>query len=89
MLRDIAQDIDDYDALIEIYKQIADCYIKTGRSKFALTFFQTMLQYAWLRNDILSEIRAYNNLATTYFNIADLKNSKYYHEKGLNMYIEP
>jgi len=42
-----------------------------------------------LRNDILSEIRAYNNLATTYFNIADLKNSKYYHEKGLNMYIEP
>jgi hypothetical protein len=24
-----------------------------------------------------------------YFNIADLKNSKYYHEKGLAMHTEP
>lgn len=48
-----------------------------------------MLQYAWLNKDIASEIKAYNSLAVTYFNVADLKNSKYYHERGLNMVIEP
>ncbi len=48
-----------------------------------------MLQYAWFTNDKASEIKAYNNLAVAYFNIADLKNSKYYHEKGLAMQTEP
>jgi len=48
-----------------------------------------MLQYSWLNNDLPSEIKAYNNLAVTYFNIADLKNSKYYNERGLNMITEP
>ncbi len=48
-----------------------------------------MLQYAWLSKDVTSEIKAYNNLAITFFNLADLKNSKYYHEKALNMQLEP
>lgn len=48
-----------------------------------------MLQYAWLCKDLPAEIRAYNHLAIVYFNSADLKNSKYYHERGLNMIAEP
>lgn len=88
-LRDIAVDNDDLQSLIEIYQMIAQCHIKEGRNTFALSFYQTMLQYAWLKADVAAEIRAYNNLAVTYFNLADLKNSKYYHERGLNMIIEP
>ena len=48
-----------------------------------------MLQYSWFNNDILSEIKAYNNLAISYFNLSDIKNSKYYHQRGLNMITEP
>ena len=48
-----------------------------------------MLQYAWLNKDVTNEIKAYNNLAITYFNLSDLKNSKYYHERGFNMLLEP
>jgi hypothetical protein len=48
-----------------------------------------MLTYAWLTKDFMSELKAYNALAITYFNLADLKNSKYYHERGLNMICEP
>ena len=48
-----------------------------------------MLQYSWLNNDSASEIRAYNSLAIAFFNLSDLKNSKHYHERGLNMILEP
>ena len=39
--------------------------------------------------DTKAEINAYNNLAVAFFNLADLKNSKYYLERGLNMVLEP
>ena len=48
-----------------------------------------MLQYSWLNNDFKSEIKAYHNLSITYFNIADLKNSKYYNEGYLTAAMEP
>ena len=42
-VRDIAVDTDDNLELIDCYYKIAQCHIKEGRNKFALTFFQTML----------------------------------------------
>jgi hypothetical protein len=48
-----------------------------------------MLQYSWFNNDLAGEIKAYHNLSITYFNIADLKNSKYYNDRYLNMQLEP
>jgi hypothetical protein len=68
---------------------MATCYMKLNRHDHTLFNFQTMLTYSWLNKDFAAEIRAYNNLAITYFNLADLKNSKYYHERGLNCILEP
>jgi hypothetical protein len=48
-----------------------------------------MLQYSWLNNDLMSEIKAYHNLSITYFNIANLKDSKYYNDRYLTMALEP
>ena len=35
------------------------------------------------------ELRAYNGLALAYFNLSDITESKYYHQRGSNMQIEP
>jgi hypothetical protein len=50
---------------------------------------QSMLQHAWYTQDNLSEIKAYSCLAIVYFNLADLKNSRYYHEKTMMQALEP
>jgi hypothetical protein len=47
-----------------------------------------MLQYAWFCNDVPNEIKSYNGLAISYFNLSDLRNSKYYHERSLHLMAE-
>ena len=64
---------------------MASCNLKTGNNNMALACTQSMLQYAWFNKDIESELKAYSILALTYFNLADLKNSKYYHDRELTM----
>lgn len=44
---------------------------------------QFMMVHAWYIKDNLSEIKAYSCLSIVYFNIADLDNSNYYHEKAM------
>ena len=50
-LKDLAKDINDYNLLAEIYNKIAQCHIKLNRNNYALSCYQTMLQYAWLNKD--------------------------------------
>lgn len=78
-LKDIAEDTDDFDELVDIYQKISQCYLKTNKNNHALMSLQSMLQHAWFTKNQLAEIKAYSLLAIVYFNLADLKNSKYYH----------
>ena len=58
---------------------MAQCHMQQNKSEYALFYFQEMLLYTFLNKDINSEIKVYNNLALTYFNLSDMKNSSYYH----------
>ena len=53
--------------------------MQQDKSEYALFYLQEMLLYTFLNKDINSEIKVYNNLALTYFNLSDMKNSSYYH----------
>lgn len=88
-LKDIAEDTDDISDLVEIYSKMAQCYLKTNKNHHALLSLQSMLQHAWYTQDHLQEIKAYSCLAIVYFNLADLKNSRYYHEKTMMQILEP
>ena len=58
---------------------MAQCQMQQNKSEYALFYLQEMLLYTFLNKDINSEIKVYNNLALTYFNLSDMKNSSYYH----------
>ena len=58
---------------------MAQCHMQQNKSEYALFYLQEMLLYTFLNKDINSEIKVYNNLALTYFNLSDMKNSSYYY----------
>ena len=48
-----------------------------------------MLKYAWVAENAALEIAAYAGLALTFFNLGDIKNSRYYNFRVQKSKVEP
>ena len=86
---EIALDAEDWQDLVRIEDKVLLCHNMMQNEQQALQSGQAMLQYAWQAKSTAGEIQAYNNLSVVYFNLGDLRNSKFYSDKALNMILEP
>ena len=81
--KDVAEDCNNYKEVIFIYLNLAKCYQNKKQSQQALYCYQQMLLHTWITNDPIQEIKCYDLLSLQYFNISDMKNSKYYNDRAI------
>ena len=86
---DLHEDAFEMTAMPRIWKELAIAYrnsnLKLDESLYCL---EQMMIYSWFCNDSESEIQAYDELSTAYFNIGKLDMASYYHEKCQEQILE-
>ena len=65
-----------------IWYEIGMNYRQMGVPRDCLYCLEQMMMYSWFNNDTGAEVKAYENLGTSYFNSGNLTMANYYHDKA-------
>ena len=74
--------------VMQAYEALANVYKFLFQYHKAIKCYKKQIEIAWILNDKVSELRAYDNIGIQYFYLGNREKAKYYHERMLYGRIE-
>jgi len=85
---DLVEDAQEMHLMPNIWYEIGMNYRQQGKPTDCLYCLEQMMVYSWFNKDTGAEVKAYENLGTSYFNDGNLKMANHYHDKAQSQTVE-
>ena len=69
-------------------EQIGMTYREVSYHELAVDYFKCQLSLAWERNDMVAEMRSYDNLSVEYYYVGNMDKAKLYHDRVMRGQVE-